>query len=672
MPQSSLSRCWAALSLAVLVLLGCRAPGPSAEPEAAIPNPHPLDPLTATEYARAVSLLREAGHVDDSSRFVTVELRDPDKAEVLAWRAGQPFGRNAFAVVKAGARTFEAVIDLGVGRVTSWNEIVGVQPTVLGEEMAAVGEILGADPRFVAALGARGFKIDGVLCAPWSLGNYGIAAHRGRRLLKSGCFVIGAGGSPFNRPIEGLWAVVDLNTREVIEIHDEAVIPVSTAPAAIDAASIGSRRAPLKPVLVHRPDGSNVTVRGHQVEWDNWAFHYRMEKRSGLVVSGVSYRDGDEPRSVLYQGALSELFVPYMDPHGAWFSRTFMDLGEYGLGASATPLAAGVDCPESALLLDALIPDDRGAPVTMAGAVCIFERNPGDPAWRHYDNILQTGFEGRRAVELVVRMIATVGNYDYYLDWVFTQDGRIRIRIGASGYDGLKGVLTRSMSDSTAARDTRYGTLVAPGLVAINHDHFFSLRLDLDVAGPRNSLSVDRLAMKDFEGPRSGWLVESQRARTEREGMLDYSLAKPAHWRVINPSAVGPLGHPPGYLVHPGNSVAYSMLHPDDPAGRRAGFTRHQLWVTPRVAEERYAAGMYVNQSEGGLGLPAWTAANRSVDDTDIVLWYTAGFHHVPRTEDYPIMPSAWHEVVLSPFNFFGRNPALDLPAGWRPSAGAR
>ncbi len=201
-------------SLVALVVVGCQAPAPSAAPEAAAP--HPLDPLTAAEYARAVTLLREAGHVADSSRFVALELRDPDKAEVLAWRPGQAFGRTAFAVVKAGTRTFEGVVDLGAGRVSSWTEIPGVQPTVLGEEMAAVGEILGRDPKFVAALGARGFKPDGVLCAPWTLGNYGIPAHRGRRLLKSACFVIGAGGSPFNRPIEGLWAVVDLNTKEVI------------------------------------------------------------------------------------------------------------------------------------------------------------------------------------------------------------------------------------------------------------------------------------------------------------------------------------------------------------------------------------------------------------------------------------------------------------------------
>ncbi len=263
-------------------------------------------------------------------------------------------------------------------------------------------------------------------------------------------------------------------------------------------------------------------------------------------------------------------------------------------------------------------------------------------------------------------MGAAIGNYDYFIDWVFTQDGRIKARIGATGYDGLKGVRAQSMDDPTADADAAYGTLVAPGLVATNHDHFFSVRLDVDVDGTDNSVSVDRLAPTDFEGPRSGWVVESQVARFEQDALLDYNPARPAYWRIVNPNTTGPVGHAPGYVLRPGNSVAYSLLDTGDPAQRRAGFTQHQLWVTPRDADERYAAGLYVNQSEGGLGLPAWTKANRSIENTDIVLWYTAGFHHVPRTEDFPIMPTVWHEFELMPFNFFDRNPALDIPTAWQ------
>ena len=659
---------WLVISvLALAVLAGC-TPETSAEQASPVIS-HPLDPLTEDEYVQTLALLRAAGHVNDASRFSGLDLLDPAKASILAWRPGDDLERVAFAVVKQGSQTFEAVVDLSNGSVMSWNEIVDVQSSLLLEEIISVREILSDNDQFVAALSVRGFSIDDVMCAPLTLGNYNIPEHRGRRLVKSPCFVLGD-VSNFTRPIEGLGAIVDLNTREVVEIIDQAVIEVSEAPAAVDEASIVSDRVPLKPVVLHQPDGSNFTINGHVLEWDNWKLHYRLEKRSGLVVSTVSYHDKGEWRQVLYQGAVSELFVPYMDPDELWYSRTFMDGGEFGFGANVTPLAPGYDCPDTAVLLDALIPDDKGVATLAADSICIFERNLGDSGWRHFDNATGSGFEGRRAVELVLRMAATIGNYDYFIDWVFAQDGRIKSRIGATGYDGLKGVRAQSMNDSGAESDTAYGTLVAPGLVATNHDHFFSIRLDVDIDGSSNSIAIDRLISTDFAGPRSGWIVESQVAQTESDARLNYNPSQPAKWRIFNRNATGPLGHAPGYVLKPGNSVAYSLLNAGDMAQQRAGFTKHQLWVTPQDDNERYAAGMYVNQSEGGLGLPEWTAANRSIQNTDVVLWYTAGFHHVPRTEDFPIMPSVWHEFELVPFNFFDRNPAIDVPTEWR-SAGA-
>jgi len=36
--------------------------------------------------------------------------------------------------------------------------------------------------------------------------------------------------------------------------------------------------------------------------------------------------------------------------------------------------------------------------------------------------------------------------------------------------------------------------------------------------------------------------------------------------------------------------------------------------------------------------------------------------HHMVRTEDWPVMPVLWHGFEIRPFDFFDRNPALDLP----------
>ena len=95
---------------------------------------------------------------------------------------------------------------------------------------------------------------------------------------------------------------------------------------------------------------------------------------------------------------------------------------------------------------------------------------------------------------------------------------------------------------------------------------------------------------------------------------------------------------------------------------RRAGFVDAHLWVTPYNAQELYASGPYVYGSKGGDGLPAWTAGNRPVANTDVVLWYTLGVTHIPRPEDWPVMPVHRTGFKLVPFGFFARNPALDVP----------
>jgi primary-amine oxidase len=226
----------------------------------------------------------------------------------------------------------------------------------------------------------------------------------------------------------------------------------------------------------------------------------------------------------------------------------------------------------------------------------------------------------------------------------------------------VKGVASRTATQDRDGKDGAYGRFVAENIVAPNHDHFFSYRLDLDVDGTENNLLVDRIETKrlpESHPRKSLWVVASRAARTESEAKLDRHAA--ALWRFVNPAAIGPLGYPTSYQIKPGHSDE-SMLAKDDYPQRRAGFTEHALWVTPYRPDERYAAGDYPTASRGGDGLPAWTSANRPIEKTDIVAWHTFGMRHVVRAEDWPVMPTVWHEFELRPFDFFPRNPALDLP----------
>jgi primary-amine oxidase len=130
---------------------------------------------------------------------------------------------------------------------------------------------------------------------------------------------------------------------------------------------------------------------------------------------------------------------------------------------------------------------------------------------------------------------------------------------------------------------------------------------------------------------------------------------------VINPNNKNTLGQPTGYLLSTGES-SIPIAAVNSSVRQRAGFVNSHLWVTPQAPDEIYAAGLYINQSKGGEGLPAWTKQNRLLENKDVVVWYTFGVTHIPRPEDWPVMPVHKAGFKLMPVGFFTQNPALDVP----------
>ena len=632
-----------------------------AVPALAAPT-NPLDALTADEINRTVEILNVAKQVNADTRFPTITLLENPKAEVLRWSPGQPFERRARADYLNGNRLFEAAVNLTTGKVDSVTEVKDRQSSILFEEFLGASEVVKKDPRWRAAMARRGItSFDNIICAPLTVGPVIDEKYRGLRLLKVPCFdKTGAVNNVYGRPIEGLLAIVDVRKGAVVDVVDEGVVPIPTAipSEAYDAAT--STRKPTKPVQIVSPQGPNYTIDGSVISWDKWNFHLRVDKRLGPVMSRITYRDGNQKRQVAYQLSTAEMFVPYMDPSQTWAYRAYMDIGEYGFGALSSPLKPGSDCPVNATFVDAVVSDDHGKPMTLKNVVCVFERDTGDPLWRHYE-FFTDSHESRPNVELVVRMAPEVGNYDYLLDYAFNRNGEIDVRVGAYGIIATKGVATRNMHDPTAAADTQYGTLVAPNLVGVNHDHFMSFRVDLDVDGQDNRLVEDKFVKRTLSGNplrRSLWQIE--RSVVGTEGAIE-TMHEPAWFRVESSSRENSLGNPTSYQLMPGHSDL-SLLDPEEPQQQRASFSGSALWVTRYKPDENFAAGTYPNQNRLVEGLPKFVADHESVANTDLVLWYTVGFHHQTRSEDYPVMPAMWHSFTLRPFNFFDRNPGLDVP----------
>jgi len=627
----------------------------------AVDPKHPLDGLTEQEHWTIFDVMKKSGHLGPKARFIRVLLKEPAKTQVLEWREGGTFSRAAELVIRDVDRTFEATIDLQAKTVTRWKEISGVHSGDLWGEVS-VSDAVKGHAEWQAAMKKRGITdFDTVEVWPISLAFPEIAAGDKRRLWNVASFDRHGTVNVFGRPIEGLIVLVDVDRMEVLSVTDTGPVPVPDGPVDFDETSVGKLRDAPAPLITSQPRGPGFELDGHQVRWQNWQFHFRIDPRVGIVISQVHYLDEGRPRSILYQGYLSELFVPYMDPSMDWAQRAYLDLSD-NAGGLAVPLQPGLDCPDYATFFETVVADGKGIPKRVPRAACLFELDPGSMAWRHWESFNNV-IESRKSRQLVLRMIATLGNYDYVFDWIFQQNGAIRVRVGSTGIDQVKSVSGRLVRDGADDPATAFGRYVAPHTVAVNHDHYFCFRLDLDVDGVRNSFLRERLKVVDLpEGSRRSriWVVDPSIAGTEKEAQMKMKLTRPVLWRFINPRVRGAVGNPVSYHIRPmgnGQSLVSFQHYP----GERGGFTENHLWVTPWRPDERYAGGKYpLNRQPDGL--VEWTKHDRPIEETDIVAWYTLGFHHVVRVEDWPVMPTKWDQFELRPYNFFDRNPALDLP----------
>jgi primary-amine oxidase len=628
------------------------------------PVQHPLDALKTQEYWVVYDVLRDSGKMDSDTITTSVLLHEPPKDKVLAWKPGDPIFREAEAILLRKGVTIEALVDIPARKLESWKERKEVQAPVVMSEFHELGELIKKDPRVIEALKKRGITdLAPIDCSADPFGYFALPELEGHRIMMGGCADTHGVYNSWGRSIEGLQIEVDATEKKVLQVIDDGPVPVSQAPA--DYLELPTAALPgTTPISISQPLGPSFQIKGGGVSWQNWRFHFRLDPRVGAVVNLAGIQDGERFRSVLYEGSLSELYVPYMDPANGWATRVFIDAGEFYSRGVLKPLRPEVDCPSNAVYVAGLVTDEHGFPVLHSRLACLFESYSGDPAWRHFES---SEIAGSAARVLVLRTAAVIGNYDYVLDWRFERDGNLRVAVGATGIIETKAVKAKNAADSgghgMAGAPDEFGHFVAENTIGVNHDHFFSFRLDVDVDGVNNSFMADKLVKRELKNParKSIWVVEPVTAKTEKDAMMDIHLDKPTMWHFINPNVKGPLGYPTGYELMPGATAA-SLLDPEDGPQKVGAFSTHQLWVTPYKADERFAAGVYPTASKGDDGLAVWTKANRSIENTDIVAWYTLGFHHAPRAEDWPVMPVMWHDFVLRPFDFFPQNPEMNLP----------
>ncbi|MGY1710811.1 primary-amine oxidase [Geodermatophilus sp. SYSU D00758] len=616
---------------------------------------HPLDPLTADEFRAAAGILRRDRGVDERWRFASIELREPAKDVVRAFRPGDPIRREARVTCwsRDEGTPYKALVSLTDDAVLSWEAQPGRQANMTLDEWHEAHETLIAHPDVVAALARRGITdLDLVLIDTWAYGHSLIPEGlQDRRVGWTDVWQRSApGANPYANPVMGLHLVVDLNTMELLRIEDT---PPPARPAVmgeyVPSLVPGlTQRTDVRPLEITQPEGVSFTLDGNELRWQNWTLRLGFNHREGLVLHRVAY-DG---RPIAHRMSFAEMVVPYRDPSPDHHRRTAFDIGEWGLGFMTTSLELGCDCLGEITYVDAVLHDSRGEPYPIRNAICLHEEDDG-VLWKHVDE--QAGAEVRRSRRMVVSFHATVANYEYLVYWRFYQDGTIQCEVRATG------IMVTSAFDGDAPP---YGTVVDERTYAPHHQHFIVARLDMEVDGPENTVVVSESeALPVSEGnPHGLALVQRSRALgTESEGRQDPDYATQRSWKVVNRGRRTRLGTPPAYKLVP--SSAFPVIaDPAAPFRQRARVVDHALWVTPYAEDERWPAGEFCNQSREDDGLPAWTRADRPIADTDIVLWHVFGIHHITRPEDWPVMPVDVVSFQLRPVGFFDRNPALDVP----------
>ena len=413
-------------------------------------------------------------------------------------------------------------------------------------------------------------------------------------------------------------------------------------------------RTDVKPLNVVQPEGASFQVRnfseqGQTVTWQKWEFKVGFNQREGMVLYDVHYAG----RPLFYRLSLSDMAIPYADPRHPFHKKQAFDLGDAGAGIMANNLQLGCDCLGSIHYLSAVLSDDKGGVTEMPNVVCIHEQDAGI-GWKH------TNYRtGRAAVvrnrELVLQSIITVSNYEYILAFQFNQAGEVMYEVRATG------ILSTQPIDEGI--EVPWGTVVHPGVLAVHHQHIFSLRVDPMIDGPNNRVVYDEahpMGRSDFNPHGVGYTVNETPITTSGGFDLDFDVNRT--FKIQNKAVKNPInGKPVAYKIHV-PPFQKMLADKDSFHFKRAEFADHNIYVTSYKDDELYAGGKYTNQSRGGTGVRSWADRKDNVLDDDLVVWVQFGLNHVPRIEDFPVMPCEIIKVSLKPVNFFDKNPALDVP----------
>ncbi|XP_071584802.1 amine oxidase [copper-containing] 3-like isoform X1 [Heliangelus exortis] len=652
--------------------------------------------LSPEEMVQVVRYLQ--GHLGvqlvDASRakpsescIASVDVQIPTKAEVLRFldEGGARPAREALAVLYFGNQPDPNVTEYVVGPLPTptYHRDVTVQKyggkvpyhrrPMLGSEYEQLGVFLktmafAAAPTFLKEV----FEYDGTNVAFQTTAPHGF--HSGDR--KSWFIVFQNVSGFFVHPV-GLEVLVDHSSLDISQwavsrvfyngqyYRDMAqlesayvqgrirVEKVRKVPQDGEFSSMKPRAPPaaLFP-LQYEPQGPRYSVRNNHVLFQAWSFAFGMSGSRGLRLFDIRHKG----ERVAYEISVQEALSVYGSNCPGGMSTRYMD-GSFGIGRYTSPLVRGVDCPYSATYLDVHYLAHSQLPRVSKNALCIFEQNLGSPLRRHYSNLQSLYYGGLVNSALVVRSIATVGNYDYVWDFIFYQSGAIEGKVQATGYPS---------SSFLHGDGLRYGNRVWEHTLGMIRTHSVNYKVDLDVGGVKNSLVAHDMA---FEMTRAPWSMEQQIERPrltkkvlDTEDQAAFRLqSKMPRYIYFAANSKNKWGHQRGYRIQI-TSFAGDHVPEASSMEKAISWARYQLAVTRRKEKEPTSTSIY-NQNDPWTPTVAFAdfINNETITNEDLVAWITTGFLHIPHSEDIPNTVTVGNSVgfLLRPYNYYDLDPSI-------------
>ncbi|OQE29144.1 hypothetical protein PENFLA_c004G08446 [Penicillium flavigenum] len=678
------------------------------EPCSACVNPHPFASITASEIKSAVEITLPLAAIrhnlnQDQIAFKSISLKEPPKSDMVRYleleHAGKPPASRpklprrveVLYYIKNTTNIYEEIVCLDDKSEFAHSAVPSIHQGLMDplENRGGI-QVIRQSKVWADALKELGFNEDDeILYDAWPHGADKDTPKISPRYLRAIGYVKGPKGShaennryAFPLPIS---PVVDILTWEMIGIDPlptAGIEPKKWVGSACDKEEaeekeaeeeISSRwwentvlkncrpsnffddlqpqrRKDVKPIVVTQPEGVSFTVKDASlVEWQKWSFRVSFNFREGMVVHDVRY----DNRSLFYRLSLSEMTVPYGDPRPPYHTKQAFDVGDAGAGALANTLRLGCDCLGSIYYFHGLCNGPSGQPIELPNVICLHEEDNGI-SWKHTNDATHASVSARSRV-LILQTMMTVGNYDYIMAWKFDEAANISYDVKATG------ILSTHLIDS--GKVSPWGNVVAPGIVAQNHQHLFCLRIDTAIDGYNNTVQTEECHPLDDTLNIHGNAWEVRKDIVEQAGFRDANPLQNRVFKIINENSINPHSkNPVGYKFMPPPSQML-LAHPSSVNAKRAKFAQHHVWVTQHQEGDLWAGGKWTtNSSEEIDGISKYVAGSDSVRNDDVIVWITFGMTHSPRVEEFPIMPTESLSVMLKPADFFTQNPALDMP----------